>query len=77
MTGDVAIQSGASIPKDSVLMATVTCDTCGCKFEIFHMFQFADATRVDGQAADFEADVLHGEHCDEKFIRHLDLYEFD
>jgi hypothetical protein len=76
MTGDQAIQSGASAPKDSTLMATVTCDRCGSKFQIFHMFQFADADRVDKQAADFKADVLHGEHCEE-FVRHQDVYELD
>jgi hypothetical protein len=76
MTGDQIIQSGASTPKDSTLMATVTCDRCGSIFQIFHMFQFADAARVNKQAADFKANVLHGEHCD-KFVRHLDVYELD
>jgi hypothetical protein len=77
MTGDLAIQFGVPTPKDSTEMATVTCDRCGSKFQIFHMFQFADAARVDKQAADFKVDALHGEHCDEKFVRHLDVYELD
>jgi predicted RNA-binding protein with PUA domain len=77
MTGDLAIQYGIITPNDSQVMATVTCDMCGSKFQILHVFQFADAARVDEQAADFKADVLHGEHCDEKFVRHLNVYELD
>lgn len=74
-TGDKAIQSGAPVPIDSRVMATFVCDKCGREFRLIHIFQFADAKRAHTQAAEFKQGQLHGEHCDEKFVAHLESYE--
>jgi hypothetical protein len=77
MTGDIAIQSGHSGPDDSRLMATVTCDKCGCEFQIYHAILYADSARAKKEATYIKADVLHGEHIDPKFVNHLDEYDLD
>jgi len=71
---DSAIHKGGKIPSGYREMAASACSRCKASFLIIHEYPFADADRAKVQAA-LLAGILGGEHVDEKFVRHLDLYE--
>jgi len=74
MTGDNAIPRGQNIPDGYKQMAKSVCTECGVWYLIIHEQPFADADRARTQAGLF-ARVLGGEHHEERFVHHLDVYK--